>query len=84
MDAFQYRNFLKIPGSRKKYLEAKAQLKSRESFDFLDQLFGKNTPRAILKILQNQRLGPKKWKLFGNELEITSIMNWWSLPIKQS
>jgi DNA polymerase (family 10) len=60
-----------IPGVGKSILEAIAQLKSRESFDFLDQLLEK-TPEGILEILQIKGLGPKKVKTIWDELGITS------------
>ncbi len=60
-----------IPGVGKSILEAIEQLKSRESFDFLDQLLEK-TPEGILEILQIKGLGPKKVKTIWEELGITS------------
>jgi len=60
-----------IPGVGKSILESIEQLKSRESFDFLDQLLEK-TPEGILEILQIKGLGPKKVKTIWDELGITS------------
>lgn len=60
-----------IPGVGKSILEAIEQLKSRNSFDFLDQLLEK-TPEGILEILQIKGLGPKKVKTIWDELGITS------------
>jgi len=60
-----------IPGVGKSILESIEQLKSRESFDYLDQLLEK-TPEGILEILQIKGLGPKKVKTIWDELGITS------------
>jgi DNA polymerase (family X) len=60
-----------IPGVGKSILESIEQLKSRESFDYLDQLLEK-TPDGILEILQIKGLGPKKVKTIWDELGITS------------
>jgi len=60
-----------IPGIGKSILEAIEQLKSRGTFDFLDQLLEK-TPEGILEILQIKGLGPKKVKTIWDELGITS------------